>query len=90
MNNSLTGEQGFDYGSTIERVKRFAVALAETELQSSKSLENVAAEIQNIQNNNTLLHNQITTLCSAQIEEAQRALLLINSSQSILKGVKSE
>ncbi|KAG2385502.1 hypothetical protein C9374_003317 [Naegleria lovaniensis] len=88
--NHIGEQPGFDYDATVARVKRFAVALAETELQSSKSLENVASEIQNIQNNNTLLHNQITTLCSAQIEEAQRALLLINSSQNILKDVKSE
>ena len=80
----------FDFDSLLARSKRFGVALAETELQSSKALETVASEIQNIQNNNTLLHNQITTLCSAQVEEAQRALLLINSSQNVLKELKTE
>ena len=82
--------QGFDFRETIEKARRFGVALAETELQSSKSLETVAEEIQNIQTNNTLLHNQITTLCSAQIDEAQNALKLIYSSSKTLKDVKSE
>ena len=80
----------FDFGVVIERAKQFGVALAESELQTSKNLENVSSEMHNIQSKNTLLHNQITTLCSAQVEEAQIALGLINSSQTLLKGVKKE
>ncbi|KAL9646931.1 hypothetical protein ABK040_013790 [Willaertia magna] len=76
--------------STIEKARRFGVALAETELQTSKSLENVTSEIQNIQHNNSLLYNQITTLCSSQIEEAKQALALIDSSVSTLSQIKKE
>jgi hypothetical protein len=67
-----------------------AVAFAERDLQSDISLRHVSEEIQNINTQNALLHNQLTTLTTGQIEEASNALRMMNSATKTIEATKKK
>ena len=76
------------YEKALEAAKQRAIALAEQEFQYPVSLQNVSDIRMAIEKQNELLHTQLVTIMSAQIDEAQTALNLINDSDNIVSNVR--
>jgi len=77
------------YEKHIQDARKRAIALAEQEFQFPSSLQNIDEIRDNIQKQNEILHTQLSTIVTAQIDEAKSSVNMLNEGDKSVAHVQS-